>query len=204
MAKRTYLSIDDLKKEYVRPETIAKMIGVSVRRVQQLTQEGIFKTEIPPDGSRGRKYPLADTILAYCEYIKAGEKTKSQADLEEKLKIQKLEAEIALKESQGELHQLKTRIASGEYMDIETVKMDYQKFFTVFKKFVAAMPVRILDMLSLEIEPSEERKTEKAIQAEINRMLETFVLSQTQEPEEKPKKAVKRKRGTKKVKKTDN
>ena len=38
------------------------------------------------------------------------------------MKEQKLRAEVALKESQGELHRLRTEIAAGKYISIEEVK----------------------------------------------------------------------------------
>lgn len=39
-----------------------------------------------------------------------------------------MQADIALKESQGELHRLKTEIAAGQYISVEEVKLDYAKF----------------------------------------------------------------------------
>ena len=52
-----------------------------------------------------------------------------RTDKEIELREQKMQADIALKESQGELHRLKTEIAAGQYISVEEVKLDYAKFF---------------------------------------------------------------------------
>lgn len=59
-----------------------------------------------------------------------------------------MRADVALKESQGELHRLKTDIAAGKYIAIEEVKIDYQKFFVAFKKFAISLPSRLIGMIS--------------------------------------------------------
>lgn len=93
-----------------RVEIIAKLFGVTVRRIQQLTQEGVLPTTETPEG---RRYDLVPTIQKYVQYLsdKAYGKNRSEKELE--LREQKLQADIALKESQGELHQIKTKNRSG-------------------------------------------------------------------------------------------
>ena len=118
------------KQTYYRVEVIASLFGVSVRRVQQLTQEGIISTTKTTEGNR---YDLAPTIQKYIKYLSDKAYGKSRNEKEMELREQKLQAEIALKESQGEMHRLKTEIASGKYIDIEEVKMDYSRFFCVQK-----------------------------------------------------------------------
>ena len=109
---------------YYRVEVIASLFGVSVRRVQQLTQEGIISTTKTSEGNR---YELAPTIQKYIQYLSEKAYGKSKSEKEMELREQKMQAEIALKESQGEMHRLKTEIASGRYIDIEEVKMDYTR-----------------------------------------------------------------------------
>lgn len=110
---------------FYRVEVIASLFGVTVRRVQQLTQEGIISTTKTKEGNR---YELAPTIQRYVKYLSDKAYGKSKSEKESELREQKLQAEIALKESQGEMHRLKTEIASGKYIDIEEVKMDYSRF----------------------------------------------------------------------------
>ena len=95
---------------FYRVEVIASLFGVTVRRVQQLTQEGIISTTKTKEGNR---YELAPTIQRYVKYLSDKAYGKSKSEKEAELREQKLQAEIALKESQGEMHRLKTEIASG-------------------------------------------------------------------------------------------
>ena len=177
---------DDLKSTYHRVEVIAQLFGVTVRRVQQLTQEGIIPTtEVIVDGRKSRRYDLVPTIQKYVKYLsdKAYGKT-SRTDKEMELRQQKLEAEIALKESQGELHRLKTSIAAGDYISIEEVKLDYAKFFVVFKKFAMALPARVCGMISGQLDPIEARRIEKEISGDIGSILNSFVVAGVAEPKD--------------------
>lgn len=102
---------------------------------------------------------------------------REQANTEAELKEQKLKAEIALKESQGELHRLRTAIAAGEYISIEEARADYTKFFAVLKRFCAGLPSRVTGMVGTRIDPVASRALEKDLNTEINDMLRTFVLA---------------------------
>ena len=117
---------DNAEKGYYKVDVIATLFGVSVRRVQQLTQEGIISTV---QTSEGRRYELAPTIQKYIKYLSDKAYGKSKSEVEAQLKEQKMRADIALKESQGELHKLRTEIAAGRYVSVEEIKMDYSRFF---------------------------------------------------------------------------
>ena len=176
-------------REYVRVEVIAQLFGVTVRRVQQLTQEGIIKTE---QTESGRRYDKDETVKAYIKYLsdKAYGKSKSSKELE--LKEQKLEAEVALKDSQAELHRMKREIAAGNYIEREEVELDYKKFFVVFKKFAMSMPPRLVGLISDQIRPTEARKAEKELTEEVKRMLAAFVVAGTTPDDIKPKRGRKK------------
>lgn len=160
--------------QYVKVEIIAQFFGVSVRRVQQLTQEGIIKTDATPEG---RRYNLVETLKTYIQYLSDKAYGKAKSEKEAELREQKLEAEIALKDSQAELHKMKREIAAGKYIDVEEVSLDYQKFFVVFKKFALSIPARLVSMVSDKIEPIEARKVEAELLAEVKRMLKAFTVA---------------------------
>lgn len=159
-----------------RVEVIAQLFGVSVRRIQQLTQEGVLPTT---ETAEGRRYDLVPTIQSYVQYLSDKAYGKNRSEKENELREQKMKAEIALKESQGELHQLKTAIAAGKYIAVEDVTMDYQRFFVTFKKFAMAIPVRVMDTINgqTDIDPLSARRLEKQIQQEIQSLLEAFVVA---------------------------
>lgn len=157
-----------------RVEIIAQLFGVSVRRIQQLTQEGVLPTA---ETAEGRRYDLVPTIQNYVRYLSEKAYGKKHSDRETELREQKLQAEIALKESQSELHRLKTDIAAGKYISVEEVTMDYQRFFVVFKRFALGVPARLMDTLSGVVEPLEARRLEKELQQEVKILLESFVAA---------------------------
>lgn len=118
------MSDGEVKGSFYRTEIIAQLFGVTVRRVQQLTQEGIISTtKILEDGKSVRRYDLVPTIQAYVKYLSDKAYGKQhRTDKEIELREQKMQADIALKESQGELHRLKTEIglAAAVAADTET------------------------------------------------------------------------------------
>lgn len=165
---------EEQQGSFYRVEVIASLFGVTVRRVQQLTQEGIISTTKTKEGNR---YELAPTIQKYIKYLSEKAYGKSKSEKEMELREQKLQAEVALKESQGEMHRLKTEIASGKYIDIEEVKMDYSRFFVVFKRFALSLPSRLTGRISGLVDPTEIRRIEKDLNEEIIRLMDNFVVA---------------------------
>lgn len=182
----TAMSEQKEAKNLVRVEIIAQIFGVTVRRVQQITQEGIIETTASvEDGRAVRRYDLIPTVQKYISYLSDKAYGKAhRTDKEIELREQKMEADIALRESQGELHRLKTAIAAGDYISIEEVRLDYAKFFVVFKKFAMSMPARISGMLSGSIEPLEARRVEKEVSSEIAELLNSFVVAGIAKPKD--------------------
>lgn len=176
----------EVRGNYFRPEVIAQLFGLTVRRIQQLTQEGIISTtEVIENGRKQRRYDFIPTVQRYIKYLsdKAyGKAVRTEKEME--LREQKMQADIALKESQGELHRLKTSIAAGDYISIEEVRLDYAKFFVVFKKFAMSLPARVSGMLSGQLEPLEARRIEKEVSSEISSLLESFVVAGIVEPKD--------------------
>lgn len=183
MAKKTE-NENTTEKGYYKVDVIASLFGVSVRRVQQLTQEGIISTV---QTSQGRRYELAPTIQKYIKYLSDKAYGKSKSETEAKLKEQKLRAEVALKESQGELHRLRTEIAAGNYISVEEVKVDYSRFFISFKKFAMSIPSKLAGRLTGFVDPVEVRQLENELQKEVTKLLKSFVVSATIEEKQQTK-----------------
>ena len=105
------------------PKVIAQLFNFDwPRRIEQLTLDGVIDAVlVKVDGHEVRRYDLAPTIQKYVKFLSDKAYGRSRSQKETELKEQKLEAEIALKESQGELHRLKTQIAAGEYISVDEV-----------------------------------------------------------------------------------
>lgn len=162
--------MDGLEQQYVKADVVARLFGVSVRRIQQLTQEGIIPTE-------KHKYDLYPTIQRYIQYLSEKAYNRSNDNKETALKEQKLKAEIRLKESQAELHQLKTEIAAGKYLSLDDIMLDYGRFLTNFKKLALAIPGRVSGIIATVCEPVQAREIENDLSNEISQMLDTFVMA---------------------------
>lgn len=192
--------LEELNQQFVRVEVIAHLFGLSVRRITGLTQEGIIRThKVEGVKGAGRQYMLGETIQMYTQYLSEKAYGRSKTNKELDLKQAKLEAEVALKESQAELHRIKTEIATGDYISREEVTLDYQKFFSTFKRFALSIPTRLTVMLSDQIKATDVSRTEKELAEEVNRMLRAFVVAGNEPPEEpEPKKKATRKKVAKK------
>lgn len=164
------------KKLYCDSKVLAKIFGVTVRRIQQYTQDGIIETI---DTEFGKRYEMIPTISHFVKYQSDKLKNRGASKKEEDLKMQKLEAEIELKKSQGELHRLKTDIAQGKYIDVDIIQEDYNKFFSVFKKFALSLPGKVALKLNGYIEPIQIRGIEKETKEEVVKQLNGFIVAAT-------------------------
>ncbi|MBE6772288.1 MAG: hypothetical protein E7547_09140 [Ruminococcaceae bacterium] len=153
---------------------LSELFGVSVRTVQRLAQEGVLPE---PEGKQGNAnlYSLKRATRAYCDYLK--KKVEQQADNSgDKLKEEKMQADIKLKEMQIEIIQLKTDIKKGEYIDRGTVLKDFRAFYKVFKRFALNIPGRIAAIAKGYVEPVVSKGIKKDLRQEITSMLNNFTV----------------------------
>lgn len=171
MAEET-TSKENEMRGYATKDTIAQLFGLSGRRIEQLVADGVIDRVRTKNGVR---FELASTIQKYVKYLSDKAYGKERSEAEAKLKEQKLRADVALKESQGELHRLRTEIAAGNYISVEEVKADYSRFFIVFKNFALSIPGKMAGRLAGFIDPVEVREIENDLQKEIKKLLKDFV-----------------------------
>lgn len=160
--------------EWANATAVGKLLGKSVRRIQQLTQDGVLTTEVPPGGGT-RKYKTCDTVQQYIDHVEQKAHESAEGGNKAELGIKKLEAEIALKQSQGELHMLKTDIAKGKYISSLQAEEELADFMTVFRKFAEAIPSRMAGVMSSFTDVATARTMEKSMRKELEAMLSTFV-----------------------------
>ena len=101
----------ELVKKLVRVEVLAKFVGVTVRRIQQLQQEGVIKPEPVKNKKEGAKYDFLTCLYGIITYYRERADRRSSAESKEMegekiLQIstkRKLE-ELKLKQLEGDLH----------------------------------------------------------------------------------------------------
>ena len=54
-------------EQYLTSAELARLFGLTSRRIQQLTEDGILKPEL--DSKKRRKYSLTDNIKYYISYL---------------------------------------------------------------------------------------------------------------------------------------
>ena len=160
--------------EWASTTAVAKLLGKTTRRIQQFTQDGVLETEVPPGGG-ARKYKTCETIQRYIAHIKQKAQETAAASSTAELNLRKLVAEVELKESQGQLHKLKTAIAEGKYIKAEEATRDLADFMAMFKKFAMNIPPRTVKSIAGYADPQTARAMEKEMRKELEDMLAVFV-----------------------------
>ena len=137
-------------------QVIAKIFGVSTRRVEQLKAEGIIKGQGKPT-----KYDLLPTIQAYIKYLsdKANgrEKKETMANLEEA----KLTAEVEIKKSKAEAARLELKELQGKMHRAEDVEAIFTDHVLFLRSMLLAMPGKLAVDLSGEHTAAEQAETVK-------------------------------------------
>lgn len=159
--------------EWANTTVIAQLLGKTARRIQQLTQEGVLETEVPPGGG-ARKYKTCETVHRYIAHVEEKAKESGEKSRTAELTLKKLEAEVELKESQGQLHRLKTAIAEGKYIPADQAAEELAEFMAMFKKFAMNIPPRTVGTLAGYADALTIRTMEKAMRKELETMLTAF------------------------------
>lgn len=171
--------------EWSSTTAIAQLLGKTVRRVQQLTQEGVLETEVPPSGG-ARKYKTCETIQRYIAHVEKKAQESGADSLAAELNLKKLQAEVELKESQGQLHRLKTAIAEGKYISAEQATEELAEFMANFKKFTMNIPARMSSILTGYADAVTVRGIEKSLRKELEQMLSAFADAALEQQEDQP------------------
>lgn len=136
---------------------IAKIFGVTTRRVEQLKAEGVIVGT-----GRPTKFDLMPTIMAYIRYLSdkayAREKKQAVGELEE----QKLRAEVDIKESKAaaakmELEELQGKLHRAE--DVEAITTDHVLFL---RSMLMSMPGKLAVDLAGEHTAAEQAERVRA------------------------------------------
>ena len=149
-------------------QVIAKIFGVTTRRVEQLTAEGIIQGE-----GRPKKYDLLPTIQKYIKYLSDKAHGREQKQTTAELEEEKLRAEVAIKKAKAEMAELQAKEMRGELHkaeDVEAITTDHVLFF---RSMLMGMPGKLaVDCANSRTAP----ETADLIRREVN-----FILSEMTE-----------------------
>lgn len=129
----------ETKKNLQGSAIIAKLFGVTDRRVQQLAKEGI----IPAAQSRPLKFDLLPTVQAYIRHLsdKANGKEKSANNVQ--AESDKLRAEADLKQSKAKIADLQLKELEGTMHRSEDVEAMTNDLVYNVRSMIMALPGRL-------------------------------------------------------------
>lgn len=149
-------------------QVIAKIFGVSTRRVEQLKTEGIIKGQGKPT-----KYDLLPTIQAYIRYLsdKANGREKKAKDAQ--LETEKLDAEKRIKAAKAEVAELELKELRGELhraSDVEAITTDH---VMLLRSMLMALPGKVaVDMAAIQSAPEAAERMKKEVYDILDRLAE--------------------------------
>lgn len=119
---------------------IAKLFGVTDRRVQQLAKEGI----IPAAQSRPYKFDLLPTVQSYIKYLsdKANGKDQKSTDTVQ-AEADKIRAEADLKQSKAKIAEMQLKELEGKMHRSEDVEAMTNDLVYTVRSMVMALPGRL-------------------------------------------------------------
>ena len=128
------------KKNLQSSAIIAKLFGVTERRVQQLAKEGV----IPTAQQRPYKFDLLPTVQAYIKHLsdKAYGKEQKSTDTVQ-AEVDKLRAEADLKQSKAKIAEMQLNELEGKMHRSEDVEAMTNDLVYTVRSMVMALPGRL-------------------------------------------------------------
>lgn len=137
-------------------QQIAKIFGVSTRRIQQLNEEGIIKGSGKP-----LKFDLMPTIISYIKYLSDKANGRAKKETMSQLEESKLRSEVAIKESKAEIARLELKEIQGKMHRAEDVEAIFTDHTLYLRGLLLAMPNKLAVDLAGEHTAAEQAETVK-------------------------------------------
>ena len=122
-----------IEEQQVTTTELARVLGVTARRVQQLTQDGTFVTI-----SRGH-FLLCDNVQRYQSFISGSQMTEEERKVEKARKA----AEVKIKMAKADIAQLEADELKGNMHRSEDVAAITEKLVMSIRSMLQALPGRL-------------------------------------------------------------
>ena len=147
-------------------QVIAKIFGVSTRRVEQLKTEGVIKGQGKPT-----KYDLLPTIQAYIRYLSDKANGREKKETDSQLETEKLTAEKRIKMAKAEMAELELKELKGELhraSDVEAITTDHVLYM---RSMLMAMPGKLaVDLATIQTAPEAAERIKQEVYAILNNL----------------------------------
>ena len=141
------------KRTMVDATFVAKLFGLTVRRIQQLTQDGVLATE-KVEGNK-RRYDLLQTVQKYIGYLQEKVAKKGESKDDAQNESRKIKADADLRAAKAEIAEMELKELRGEMHRSEDVEaMTTDLVFTI-RSMILALPGRLAIDLAPLNKPAE-------------------------------------------------
>lgn len=166
--------------EFLTTTEIAKLLGLTTRRIQQLVQDGII-TRDDTQSNKQRKFKSSEVIKQYIEYLttKLEKENDDQNDEIIKLKKDKLKYEVDQKRTAAKLSKIKLNEYEGKMHSATDVENFTNDLVFTIRSALMSMPSRLAIDLAKENDPNIVREK---IKQETNAIL-SDLSNYTYDPE---------------------
>lgn len=158
---------EKLADRNVTTTELALILGITGRRVQQLTQDGVLTTV-----SRG-KFVLSDAVQAYIGSISRGGLTKEEAEEAKKIERVKAKAEATLKTSKSKIAQAEAKELFGQMHRSEDVAAMTSELIYTVRGALMALPSRVAINAAALSDPAE---VAEYMRGEVNQIAEEIAM----------------------------
>jgi phage terminase Nu1 subunit (DNA packaging protein) len=142
--------------------TIAKLLMLSDRRVQQLTKEGVI-----PKAERGR-YELAPAVQGYIRYLQERSLRSDQSPIDYHME------KARLTKAQADREEVEAAKAMGEVVSVKQVETNLANLFAEVRANFRNIPDRVVSAL---IGSTDEREVKAVLLREIDLVLDALAES---------------------------
>ncbi len=153
------------KQNLQKTDTIAKLFGLSTRRVEQLAKEGV----VPVAQTRPYMFDLLPTIQTYIRYLSDKANGKEKSTQTTKIESDKLQAEADLKRSKADMAALQLKELEGKMHRSEDVEAMTTDLVYTVRSMIMALPGRLAVDTTHAATPAEAAVI---IRAECHRILD--------------------------------
>lgn len=158
----------DEKKNLVAKQVIAKLFGVSTRRIEQLQAEGIISGEGKPT-----KFDLLPTIQKYIQYLSDKANGRKKKEKDSIAESEKLDAEARIKKAKAEVAELELKELRGELHRAEDVEAIVTDSALLIRSMLMALPGKLaVDLAGISDAAEVADKIKKEVYSILNRLSE--------------------------------
>ena len=129
----------ETKQNLQETPVIAKLFGITERRVQQLAKDGI----LPVASKRPYKFDLLPTIQAYIRYLNDRLANKDKGEEYSTAEYDKLRAEANIKQSKDKIAEMQLKELEGKMHRSEDVEAMTEDLVYTIRSLILALPGRL-------------------------------------------------------------